>query len=44
MGGLEGEEELDLCDVVDMRSDKVLDLPTVRLLQGIETPNIKWLG
>lgn len=44
MGGFEGEEELDLSNVVDMRSDEVLDLPTVRFLQGTKTPNIEWLG
>jgi hypothetical protein len=32
VGGFEGEEELNLGDVVDVRSDKVLDFPTVRLL------------
>ena len=44
MGGFEGEEELDLGDVVDMRSNEVLDFSTVRLLQSTETPNIEWLG
>ena len=41
MGGVKGNKELRFYDVVNVRFNKILQLFTVYLFQGIKTPNIE---